>query len=78
MPTLTLLALDRFPLQRGLAASCQAFLQSGVNTLAAAALVPLLWGSVGHLALGTLAMWSLGGLFSYGFFRLSPRLPQRE
>lgn len=78
MPTLTLMALDRFPLQRGLAASCQAFLQSGVNTLAAAALVPLLWDSVGHLALGTLAMWGLGGLLSYSIFRFSPRLPQRE
>ena len=32
MPSLTLLALDRFPAQRGLAASCQMFLQSMNNS----------------------------------------------
>lgn len=52
MPSLTLLALDPYPQQRGLAASCQTFLQSSGNALVAAIFAPLLWASVGHLALG--------------------------
>lgn len=42
MPTLTLQALDLFPEQRGLAASCQTFLQSGGNAFAAAVIAPAL------------------------------------
>lgn len=42
MPCLTLFALDPFPDQRGLAASCQTFLQSGFNGLVAALLAPAL------------------------------------
>jgi hypothetical protein len=52
IPSLTLLALDMFPEQRGLAASCQAFLQAAVNALAAALIVPVLWESTLSLALG--------------------------
>ena len=44
MPSLTLFALDPFPAQRGLAASCQTFFQSGFNGLAAALIAPALWG----------------------------------
>ena len=43
MPCLTLLALDPFPAQRGLAASCQMFLQSTMNGLVAGVLAPALW-----------------------------------
>jgi len=60
MPCLTLLALDLFPRQRGLAASCQTFLQSGMNTLGAALLAPLLWGSTRHLASGSTVLLALG------------------
>ncbi|MEY2631916.1 MAG: hypothetical protein RIR00_570 [Pseudomonadota bacterium] len=62
MPVLTLLALDLFPAQRGLAASCQSFLQSILNSLGAGLLAPLLWGDVRHLAWGMLLLMLLGGL----------------
>jgi MFS transporter, DHA1 family, multidrug resistance protein len=61
-PCLTLFALDPFPDQRGLAASCQTFLQAGFNGLAAALLAPLLWGSTVSLALGMLGIMLLGGM----------------
>jgi DHA1 family bicyclomycin/chloramphenicol resistance-like MFS transporter len=62
MPCLTLQALDLFPEQRGLAASCQTFLQAGFNSLAAGLLAPALWGSTLSLALG------MGGLLLLGAF----------
>jgi len=65
MPSLTLLALDPFPEQRGLAASCQTFFQSGANSIAAGLLVPLLWGSTLTLALGMAGLMSLGGLAAF-------------
>ncbi|WP_298312270.1 multidrug effflux MFS transporter, partial [Propionivibrio sp.] len=52
MPCITLLALDPYPKQRGLAASCQLFLQAGSNGLIAGVLAPLLWGSTLTLACG--------------------------
>jgi DHA1 family bicyclomycin/chloramphenicol resistance-like MFS transporter len=62
MPCLTLMALDLFPERRGLAASCQAFAQSGGNALVTAVLAPLLWGSALSLSLGMLTLMSLGAL----------------
>jgi DHA1 family bicyclomycin/chloramphenicol resistance-like MFS transporter len=62
MPSLTLLALDPFPAQRGLAASCQTFFQSGFNSLSAALIAPALWGSTLNLALGMGGLMLLGGL----------------
>ena len=62
MPCLTILALDPFPAQRGLAASCQTFFQSGFNSLAAALIAPALWGSTLTLALGMGSLLLLGGL----------------
>jgi DHA1 family bicyclomycin/chloramphenicol resistance-like MFS transporter len=44
-PSLTLFALDNFPAHRGLAASCQTFLQSGFNGIVAA-LSSLRWSGV--------------------------------
>lgn len=60
MPCLTLAALDLFPEQRGLAASCQTFLQSSFNAIAAGVIAPALWGSTTTLALG------MGGLLLLG------------
>jgi DHA1 family bicyclomycin/chloramphenicol resistance-like MFS transporter len=60
MPSLTLMALDLFPHRRGLAASCQAFVQMSGNTLATAVLAPLLWGSARSLSLGMLAILAVG------------------
>lgn len=62
MPCLTILALDPFPQQRGLAASCQTFFQSGANSIGAALIVPLLWGSTLTLALGMATLMTLGGI----------------
>ena len=70
MPCLTLFALDPFPDQRGLAASCQTFLQSGFNGLVAALLAPALWGSTLTLSLGMAGLMLAGA----GFARLHQRL----
>ncbi len=48
-PTLTLLALDLFPVRRGLAASCQSFIQTG-GAAFVAVLAPLVWGTTHLLA----------------------------
>ncbi|OJW49536.1 MAG: Bcr/CflA family drug resistance efflux transporter [Candidatus Accumulibacter sp. 66-26] len=72
MPCLTLLALDPFPTQRGLAASCQTFLQSGFNAVAAGLLAPLLWGSTLTLALGMGALMLAGGAVAWLHARSRP------
>ena len=48
-PSLTLLALDMFPLQRGLASSCQGFLSLGASAIMSA-FIALFWGSTLSLA----------------------------
>jgi MFS transporter, DHA1 family, multidrug resistance protein len=75
MPCLTILALDPYPEQRGLAASCQTFLQSTVNGLAAALIAPVLWVSTLGLALGMGGLLLLGGLaaIAHQKLRLIPR-----
>jgi len=62
MPSLTLFALDPFPAQRGLAASCQTFFQSGFNSLSAAVFAPAVWGSTLTMALGMAGLLLTGGL----------------
>lgn len=62
MPSLTLFALDPFPAQRGLAASCQTFFQSGFNGLAAALIAPALWGSTLTMAFGMAGLLLAGGI----------------
>ena len=62
MPSLTLIALDRFPARRGLAASCQSFLQVGINSLTAGVFAPVLWYSPLTLAAGMAGFVGLGGL----------------
>ncbi len=71
MPSLTLLALDPFPLQRGLAASCQMFLQSGFNAVLAGIIAPALWGSTRTLACGMVGLLSLGALCTCLYHRLT-------
>ncbi len=75
MPSLTLFALDPFPAQRGLAASCQTFFQSGFNSLSAALIVPALWGSTLTMAFGMAGLLLLGGLAAllHQRLRLKPR-----
>jgi DHA1 family bicyclomycin/chloramphenicol resistance-like MFS transporter len=75
MPCLTILALDPFPEQRGLAASCQTFLQSAFNGVAAALIAPALWASTLSLALGMGGLMLLGGMaaLAHQQLRLVPR-----
>ncbi len=66
-PTLTLLLLDRFPLQRGSASSVQAFFSLLLNAAVAGILSPWLSGSMLGLALGT-SMLSLAGWAGWRWF----------
>ena len=75
MPCLTLLALDPFPEQRGLAASCQMCLQAGTNGLVAGVLAPALWGSTRTLAFGMGALMLLGASSAYAHHRLTRHRP---
>ena len=58
-PSLTLLTLDLFPEQRGLAASCQGFISLGANSIVSA-FVALIWGTTLSLALTELVMFTAG------------------
>jgi DHA1 family bicyclomycin/chloramphenicol resistance-like MFS transporter len=69
MPNLQLLAIDLFPERRGLASSCLGVIQTGINALAAAVIIPILWDAPLHLAAGMALFLSLGALA----FRLSLR-----
>ena len=71
MPCLTLLALDPFPRQRGLAASCQMFLQAGSNGLVAGLIAPVLWASTLSLACGMGALMLLGASAAWLDHRLA-------
>ena len=78
MSALTLLALDPFASERGLAASVQTFLQSGTNGLVAGLVAPLLWGSTATLAFGMLGFATLGAGAAFlhaRYRRLPPTLP---
>jgi DHA1 family bicyclomycin/chloramphenicol resistance-like MFS transporter len=65
MPSLTLMALDRYPEKRGMASSCQSFLQSAISTFGAGVLAPLLWISPLTLACGQFGLLLLGATFFY-------------
>ncbi|WP_281050422.1 multidrug effflux MFS transporter [Thauera sp. GDN1] len=64
MPAMSLLALELFPTRRGMASSCQSFLQIGLNALTAGLTAPLLWGSPLSLA-GGMAMFATAGLLAW-------------
>ena len=72
-PNLTLQALDPFPAQRGLAASCQMALQSAFNALVAGLLAPALWASTLTLALGMATLLALGAATSWAHHRITRR-----
>jgi DHA1 family bicyclomycin/chloramphenicol resistance-like MFS transporter len=59
MPSLTLLTLDLFPSQRGLAASCQGFIGLSANSIVSA-FVALVWGTTISLATTMLVMLAAG------------------
>ena len=68
MPSITLMALDIFPRQRGLAASCQGFIQSAGKAAVTAILAPLLWGSPRTMAAGQVVLLCLG-IGAFLFYR---------
>jgi DHA1 family bicyclomycin/chloramphenicol resistance-like MFS transporter len=67
MPSLTLAGLDFFPEQKGLTASCQAFLLTGVNALTAALLVPFASTSPARLAVVSGALMLVGLILTKAF-----------
>jgi len=75
MPSLTLLALDPFPQQRGLAASCQMFLQSMNNSLLAGVIAPAAWGSTLSLSIGMISLMLTGAVCSLMHHRLTRKSP---
>ncbi|MDQ6621966.1 MAG: multidrug effflux MFS transporter [Verrucomicrobiota bacterium] len=68
MPSLILGGLDIFPAQKGLAASCQTFLMTGINAVTAGLLSPLANASPLRLALVSALLTLAGLLCTLGFF----------
>jgi DHA1 family bicyclomycin/chloramphenicol resistance-like MFS transporter len=68
MPSLTLMGLDLFPSQKGLAASCQGFLILGSNSFVSA-FVPMIWGTTFSLAVTSLLLMSGSLLTILLYFR---------
>ena len=62
-PSLTLLALDLFPAQRGLAASCQGFLSLGASAVISA-FIPHFWGSTLSLSLTMLTILTASAILA--------------
>lgn len=71
LPSLTLLALDQFPEQRGLAASCQSFLQTCGNAVTTAVVAPLAWGSALRLASGQALLAASGIVAVFIYLRVA-------
>jgi DHA1 family bicyclomycin/chloramphenicol resistance-like MFS transporter len=74
MPSLVLFGLDIFPSQKGLAASCQAFLMSAINTATAGLLSPLANSSALRLAIVSALLMGSGLACSIAF-AVSRRVP---
>ena len=72
LPNLTLLSLDLFPRNRGLASAVQSFIHTGGSALAAGLVVPLLDGDVVRFATGALLLCLSGVACWYASQRLSP------
>lgn len=73
MPSLTLLALDLFPRNRGMAASVQGFTQSMMNAVLAGVVSPLVAFSQFSLALSAGTFLMLGAVCWLCYLRLSRR-----
>lgn len=74
MPSLTLMALDLFPQQRGVAASCQSFVQTEGNAIATAVVAPLVWATTRSLAVAMAVMLAVG----LGAFVVHQRLARSD
>lgn len=69
-PSLTLITLDLFPSQRGLASSCQGFIGLTFNSIVSA-FVALTWASTLSLAVTMLLMLGVGVAAIFTYFRLT-------
>jgi DHA1 family bicyclomycin/chloramphenicol resistance-like MFS transporter len=76
MPSITLLALDVFPLNRGLVSSLQGFVQTTLNAVVAGAISPLVSFSTGYLAIGMLTFLLLGRLAWIAYLRSAALPPE--
>ena len=75
MPSMSLLGLELFPERRGMASSCQSFLQIGFNAASSALVAPALWSSPLGLASG-MGMFAALGLCTWlAWRRLAGRGP---
>ena len=77
MPSITLLALDLFPRNRGMAASVQGFTQSMCNAILAGVVSPLVAGTQLSLAATAGVAMVLGAACWLNYLRLTRRMPQR-
>ncbi len=59
-PSLTVMALDLMPQNRGLASSCMSCLQTASNAFVTAALAPVFWSSALNLSLGMALIFATG------------------
>lgn len=73
MPSLTLLALELFPANRGMTSSLQGFMQSFTSAIVAGAISPLLSHADVTLALGMTGLLSLGCGAWLAYLRFEPR-----
>ena len=71
MPAMSLLALDLFPARRGMASSCQSFMQIGLNAVTAGMTAPLLWSSTLSLA-GGMAVFAACGMLTWVAWKRLP------
>lgn len=69
MPNMTLVSLDMYPKNRGMAASCQSFIQTIFGAAIAGTLAPWLWHSRTGLAFGMIVLGGLGGALVWTLFR---------
>lgn len=76
MPSLTIMALDLFPHRRGMASSCQGFMQTAGNAGVTAIIAPALWGTALRLASGMLTLFLAGGIAFGIFVMLQRRAPR--
>ena len=77
--SLQMLALDLFPARRGMASSCQGTVQTGMTTLVSGFVLPLVWGTTLHMALG-MAAFMASGFMLFLFARAgreSSKLPRK-
>ncbi len=75
MPSLTLIAFDLFPAHRGMTSSLQGFVHSAGSAVASGLIAPLLYHHGATLALGMMAMMTLGWVSWMAYLRIEARDP---